>query len=91
MRLDFEGHIIISDKNTIYLTNIQASILEILYKNRGKVIKYEEIVRQIYGIDIDEELKRLIQKHISLMKKKIEPYVKIKIIRDIGYVIEEGV
>lgn len=89
MRIDFEGHRILLNKETLYLTQMENNILKILYKRKGKVVKYDEISKKIYKVNVDEYLKDNIKKHISLLNKKISKYIKIKNIRNIGYIIEE--
>ncbi len=89
MTIDFEGHRILTDKKTIYLTNSQVEILFLLYKHENEVVTYEEIVKKLYNTNMDDGLKRIIRKHISLLNKRIEEYIEIKNVRDVGYIIEK--
>lgn len=89
MTTDFEGHRIILENKSIWLTNIQNQLLEILYNNQEKVVKYEEIASKIYETECDEDLKALIRRHMTLLRKKVSKYIKIKTVRDVGYIIEE--
>lgn len=89
MKIDFEEHRIILENQTIYLTVSENIILKLLYENKNKVIKYEEITNKIYGMNIDEGFKNVIRKQISLLNKKIGKYIKIKNVRGVGYIIEE--
>lgn len=88
MTIDFNGHRILTDKETIYLTKIQNIILKLLYNNKNNVVKREEIIKEIYNLPVDNELKSVIRKHISLLNKKIGKYITIKSIRDAGYILE---
>ena len=89
MKIDFETHRLLTENETIYLTNIQNRILKLFYNNEDKVLKYEILAKEIYGIECDSDLKKLIRKQVSLLNKKVNKYIKIKNIKDVGYIIEE--
>lgn len=89
MKIDFETHRFLTENETIYLTNIQNRILKLFYNSEDKVLKYETLAKEIYGIKCDSDLKKLIRKQISLLNKKVNKYIKIKNIKDVGYIIEE--
>lgn len=89
MKIDFETHRLLTEDKIIYLTNIQNKILKLFYNNKDKVLKYEILAKEIYGIECDYDLKKLIRKQISLLNKKVHKYIKIRNIKDVGYVIEE--
>ena len=89
MKIEFEEYRIIIDNKTIYLTNTQKAILELLYNNKNKLITYEMIAKTIFQLECEELLKSLIRQHISLLRKKIDQYIKIHTIRGVGYIIEE--
>lgn len=89
MTIDFEGHRILLNNKTIYLTHIEKSILEILYENIGKVVKYDKLIKKIYNIQEDESLKNALRKNISILRRKIGNYINIHTIKNVGYIIEE--
>lgn len=89
MKIDFEGHRILLTDKIIYLTTMENNILEIIYNNKDKVTLYQDISNKIYQTECDELLKNLIRKHITLLRKKVSQYIKIKTVRDVGYIIEE--
>lgn len=90
MTIDFEQYrILLNDNKTIYLTKTEKTILELLFNNKKKIVKYEEIIPKIYETNVDEGLKNALRKNISLLNKKINKYIKIKNIRNVGYIIEE--
>ena len=89
MIIDFKGHRIILKDKTIYLTKIENSIFELLYKNKNKVITCNEIIYEIYKTEPDKYLKDNVRQHISTLKKKLEKDIKIKNIHSVGYIIEE--
>ena len=90
MKVDFEGHRVLLNNETIYLTKKQNAILEILYSSINQLITYEDIAEKIYRMECNIFLKNLIRKHISLLRKKIGKNIEIKTIREVGYIIEEG-
>lgn len=89
MTIDFEGHRIIFEDKVIYLTKTENSILETICNNKQRVTTYQDVADKIYQINCDNELKALIRRHITLLRKKIGQYIKIKTVREVGYIIEE--
>lgn len=89
MKIDFETHRVIAQEETIWLTKIQNKLLETIYNNKDKVVTYKEIIYKIYQLECDESLKNLIRRHMTLLRKKVGQYIKIRTIRDVGYIIEE--
>lgn len=89
MKVDFKERKIIIQNETIWLTNIQNQLLEILYDRKGKVVTYETIIDVIYKTGCDESIKSLIRRHIASLRKKVGKYIKIKNVREIGYIMEE--
>lgn len=90
MKIDFMEHKILVEDNVIYLTLIQNKILKLLNDNKGKIVTYEQLVKEIYNLECDEFLKQAIRRHVSLLRKRINKYIKIHTINSVGYVIEEG-
>lgn len=88
MEINFNEHRIIVGDKTIWLTKIENTILELLYINKENVVSYQDIAKAIYQLELDEMLKRLISKHISVLRKKVNQYIEIKNVRDVGYVME---
>lgn len=86
---DFNTHRVLTNEKTIYLTTMQNDILKLLYEHKNNVVKYEEIIEKIYNLNADKTLKLSVIKHIALLNKKLTGYIKIKNIRDVGYIIEE--
>lgn len=90
MRIDYEGHrILLEDDRVIYLTLTEIRVLELIYKNKGNVTKYEDIAKKIYETELDVCIKNTIAITISRLKKKISKYIEIKNIRQAGYIIEK--
>ena len=88
MKLDFENHRIILDKEYIYLTKTENMILKILYDRKNQVVNYDEITRILYNTKSDNSSKIVIKKHISSLKKKTGNHIRIRNISKLGYIIE---
>ena len=84
-----ECKIFLEDGRVIYLTKIETRILQILYENRNRVVKHEEIAKKIYETEIDVRTKNTITTHIVRLKKKINKYIEIKTVRQVGYIIKK--
>ena len=91
MIIDFKEHRITVQDKTIWLTSIQNKLLEVLYNNKNRVVTSEEIVNSMYQTKCDSSLKCLIRRHMTVLRKKIGQYIKIKNVREVGYIIEEEI
>lgn len=90
MIIDYKGHrILLEDGRVIYLTLMETRLLELIYENKGNVVSYKEIAKEIYETEIDVCLKNTIAINISRLKKKIGKYIEIKTIRQAGYIVEK--
>ncbi|MGC8765531.1 MAG: response regulator transcription factor [Brevinematia bacterium] len=70
-RVYFDKMLIKFDDEEVYLTNKEASILQLLYKNRGKVVSRETMMKEIWGGEgfITE---RVIDTNIVSIRKKLK-------------------
>lgn len=90
MIIDYKGlRILLEDGRVIYLTLMETRLLELIYENKGNVVSYKEIAKEIYETEIDVCLKNTIAINISRLKKKIGKYIEIKTIRQAGYIVEK--
>lgn len=89
MRIDIEGHRIILENDIIYLTTMQNDILKLLYRNKNKVVKYDVIAIEIYKSKDDKYIRNNIRKQVSLLNEKIGEYIRVKNVREVGYIMEE--
>lgn len=83
-----ERRVIINDK-IIYLSITENKILNLLFNNKGKIITYDELAEEIYYNKCDKYYKKAIRKHMALLRKKVGQYIKIKTVREVGYIVEE--
>lgn len=88
--MDFEIRRMIVNNKMIWFTNTENILLKLLYTKKGNVITYEKMANELYQTECDKWIKSLIRRHILLLRRKIGNYIKIKTIRDIGYIIEEA-
>lgn len=76
--------------NNQKLTYAESMILQLLLKNDGKVCSRDDIAQSIWGkLWIDKYSDWAIDAHIYKLKKKLIDGVKIKAIRNCGYVLEK--
>lgn len=86
--IDFEKHEVIEDNNKIELTLKEFELLEILIKNKGRVMTRDFLLDKIWGYEYIGET-RTVDVHIRHLRQKIEKDDKnpkyIETIRGIGY------
>ena len=83
LTLNSESHICKYDGKVISLTIKEFEIVELLLKNKGKVVSRDEILSSIWG---NEELEtRTIDMHIKSIRKKIGDEGVIETIYGLGY------
>ena len=88
LKVDFERHEVLINKEKIDMTLKEFELLEILVKNRGKILKREILLDKIWGYEYIGET-RTVDVHIRYLRKKIEEDDKnpklIETIRGVGY------
>lgn len=85
---DFENHSVICGGEKIELTLKEYELLEVLVKNRGKILTREMLLDKIWGYEYIGE-SRTVDVHIRYLRKKVEKDDKnpkfIETIRGVGY------
>ena len=88
LKVDFERHEVCVNGKKIDLTLKEFELLQILIKNRGKILKRETLLDKIWGYEYIGET-RTVDVHIRYLRKKIEEDDKnprfIETIRGVGY------
>ncbi|AWK51297.1 DNA-binding response regulator [Clostridium beijerinckii] len=88
LKVDFERHEVCVNGKKIDLTLKEFELLQILIKNRGKILKREILLDKIWGYEYIGET-RTVDVHIRYLRKKIEEDDKnprfIETIRGVGY------
>lgn len=86
--IDFNKHVVIKNGEKLELTLKEFELLQILIKNRGRVLTRDLLLDKIWGYEFIGET-RTIDVHIRYLRKKIEDDDKnprfIETIRGIGY------
>ncbi len=78
---------LITSKKKVYLTPIEAKLIDFMLKNRGKICKREELL----DIWEDKRSERIVDATIKNLRKKLEGSgIRIKTVIGLGYTIEES-
>jgi DNA-binding response OmpR family regulator len=87
---DFELQALIQGDSHIRLTNKEANILRILCQPKGRLVKREALMVEIWG-DSDYFTGRSLDVFISKLRKylKNDPNIRITSIQTVGYILEE--
>ena len=88
LKVDFERHEVSVNGEKVDLTLKEFQLLQILIKNKGKILKRETLLDKIWGYEYIGET-RTVDVHIRYLRKKIEEDDKnprfIETIRGVGY------
>ncbi|OOM74153.1 alkaline phosphatase synthesis transcriptional regulatory protein PhoP [Clostridium puniceum] len=88
LKVDFERHEVSVNGEKVDLTLKEFELLQILIKNKGKILKRETLLDKIWGYEYIGET-RTVDVHIRYLRKKIEEDDKnprfIETIRGVGY------
>jgi two-component system alkaline phosphatase synthesis response regulator PhoP len=88
LKVDFERHEVYVNEKKIDLTLKEFELLQILIKNKGRILKRETLLDKIWGYEYIGET-RTVDVHIRYLRKKIEEDDKnprfIETIRGVGY------
>ncbi len=91
-KINFDRMVVKVGNEEIFLTNKEASILSLLYRNRGKVVSRETMMKEIWGGD-EYTTERVIDTNIVSIRKKIGDVGKkpkyIKTVFGVGYKLVE--
>ena len=88
LKVDFERHEVLISNEKVELTLKEFELLEILIKNKGKILRRETLPDKVWGYEYIGET-RTVDVHIRYLRKKIEDDDKnpkfIETIRGVGY------
>lgn len=88
LKINHDRHEVLIDNQVINMTLKEFELLEILAKNRGKILKRELLLDKVWGYEYIGET-RTVDVHIRYLRKKIEEDDRnpkyIETIRGVGY------
>ena len=88
LKIDFERHEVMVDDKLVNMTLKEFELLEILVRNKGKILKRETLLDKVWGYEYIVET-RTVDVHIRYIRKKIEKDDKnpryIETVRGVGY------
>ncbi len=88
LSIDTERHEVIVDKEKIELTYKEYELLYYLTVNKGIVLKRDQIMERVWGINYEGE-SRTLDMHIKTLRHKLGDFgTRIRTIRNVGYVID---
>jgi len=88
--INIERHTVSRDNKTIELTPLEFRLLELLARNKGRVLSRESIEDYIWGRNTDLDT-NAVDVYINFLRKKIDkPFAKklIQTVRGLGYKLE---
>lgn len=91
LELDLVSKKVIRGEKSIYLSNKEFALLEILVTNKSKVVSKADILKAVWDIDFDPQ-SNIVEVFINSLRKKIDdgfPLKLIQTVRGVGYQIEE--
>lgn len=88
LKVDFERQEVLINNEKVELTLKEFELLEILIKNKGKILRRETLLDKVWGYEYIGET-RTVDVHIRYLRKKVEDDDKnpkfIETIRGVGY------
>ncbi len=91
LSLDPSSHSVNRGDQPIELTTREFSFLELLLRNKGKVLNKREIIEHVWDYDFEGD-SNIVEVYIGYLRKKIDtPFSvrSIKTVRGVGYLLEE--
>lgn len=85
LQIDFAARQVFMDKEEVHLTRTEYSILALLAKNSGKLLTYDEIIRQVWFLSDDGSIKKL-QVNMANIRRKLgeKPGANLYIFNELG-------
>lgn len=89
--VDDEKRSVYVSQNHVDLTYKEYELLKLFIENKGIVLTRENLMNRIWGVDYMGET-RTVDMHIKTLRRKLkESGNRIKTIRNVGYMMEDGV
>ena len=72
--IHLDSHLITKDNKNIELSPKEYELLQILLKNKGKILNRDFLYEKVWGeIDVPEKVLETINVHIARLRKKLSP------------------
>ncbi len=88
IKINVETRSVYKDKEVISLAPKEYELLNLLVKNKNKVLTRDEILNKVWDINIDIET-RTVDYHIQQLRRKLDLKENIITINKIGYMLKE--
>jgi two-component system response regulator TctD len=89
LRLDMVSRQVLLDGNNVDLTPRERSVLQVLLRNRGRVVAKEDIASRVFSMD-EEVAPQAIETYVHRLRRKTKhPGISIKTMRGVGYLLDE--
>ncbi|MBK1783472.1 response regulator transcription factor [Prauserella cavernicola] len=89
VRVDVGGREVTVDGFPVRLTRLEFDILELLARSPGVVVRYEQIISELWETSW-RGVQRTLQVHIASLRCKLSPADSIETVRGIGYRLRDG-
>jgi len=92
LSLDITNSVARRNSKFINLTRTEFRVLEILIRNKNKVVSFQNLMKTVWGESIDGCLSNKLSVHIRLLRSKVDdPHEEclIKTVRGVGYMITD--
>lgn len=89
LQLDMVSRQVTLDGNAVELTPRERSVLQVLLRNRGRVVAKEDIASRVFSMD-EEVAPQAIETYVHRLRRKTEhPKISIRTLRGVGYLLDE--
>jgi len=94
LEIHFDKHIVTVDGKEVHLTQNEYKIVSVLGRNIGKVMTYDTILRELWGVNVGNNNQAL-RVHMANIRRKIEKnpadprYIQTEV--GVGYRMTEGI
>lgn len=89
LQLDMVSRQVSLDGGAVDLTPRERSVLQVLLRNRGRVVAKEDIASRVFSMD-EEVAPQAIETYVHRLRRKTEhPRISIKTVRGVGYLLDE--
>ncbi len=88
IKIDLEAHVAYKNGEKVILTQKEFAITSMFLENKGRVLSRDEIIEKIWGVSVELVEPRVIDVHMTAVRKKLKTTA-ILSIRGIGYKWDE--